>query len=56
MLMASNLELKPEFPRSILGMLSKSSSCFKGVLKEERLSNSQVTPRLTLNTNTSSSN
>ena len=51
-----NLELKPEFPKSVLGMLFKSSSHFKGVLKEERLSNSQVTPRLTLNTNASNSN
>jgi hypothetical protein len=40
MLIASNLELKLEFPRSVLGILSKSSSYFKGVLKEERLSNS----------------
>jgi hypothetical protein len=39
MLMASNLELKLEFPRSVLGILFK-SSYFKGVLKEERLSNS----------------
>ena len=54
--MASNLELKPEFPRSVLGILSKSSSCFKGVLKEERLSDSQVTPCLTLDINTSGSN
>jgi hypothetical protein len=37
--MASNLELKPEFPRSVLRILSKSSSYFKRVLKEERLSN-----------------
>jgi hypothetical protein len=54
--MASNLELKPEFPKSVLKILFKSSSRFKGVLKEERLSNSQVTPRLTLDTNTSNSN
>ena len=54
--MASNLELKPEFSRSVLGLLSKSSSYFKGVLKEERLSNSQVTPRLTLNINASGGN
>jgi hypothetical protein len=38
MLMAFNLELKPEFPRSVLGILFKSFSYFKGVLKEERLS------------------
>jgi hypothetical protein len=37
-------------------VLSKSSSCFKGVLKEEGLSNSQVTPRLTLVTNASGNN
>jgi hypothetical protein len=36
--MASNLELKPEFLRSVLGILFKSSSYFKRVLKEERLS------------------
>jgi hypothetical protein len=36
--MASNLELKLEFPKSVLGMLFKSSSRFEGVLKEERLS------------------
>jgi hypothetical protein len=54
--MAFNLKLKLEFPRSVLRILSKSSSHFKGVLKEERLSNSQVTPRLTLDTNASSSN
>jgi hypothetical protein len=40
MLIVSNLELKPEFPRSVLEILSKSSSHFKGVLKEERLSDS----------------
>jgi hypothetical protein len=34
-----NLELEPEFPRNVLGVLSKSSSRFKGVLKEEGLSN-----------------
>jgi hypothetical protein len=39
-LRASNLELEPEFPRNVLGVLSKSSSCFKGVLEEEGLSNS----------------
>jgi hypothetical protein len=56
MLMASNLELKLEFPRSVLEILSESSSHFKGVLKEERLSDGQVTPRLTLDTNTSGGN
>jgi hypothetical protein len=40
MLIVSNLELKLEFPRSVLGILFKSFSYFKGVLKEERLSNS----------------
>jgi hypothetical protein len=39
-LRAFNLELELEFPRNVLGVLSKSSSRFKGVLKEERLSNS----------------
>jgi hypothetical protein len=56
MLMASNLELKPEFPRSVSEILSKSSSHFEGVLKEERLSDGQVTPRLTLDTNASGGN
>jgi hypothetical protein len=38
-LRAFNLELEPEFPRNVLGVLSESSSCFKRVLKEEGLSN-----------------
>ena len=53
---ASNLELEPEFPRNVSGELSESSSRFKGVLREERLSESQVTPRLTLVTNASGGN
>jgi hypothetical protein len=38
-LRVSNLELELEFLRNVLGVLSKSSSYFKGVLEEERLSN-----------------
>jgi hypothetical protein len=38
-LRASNLELGPEFLRNVLGVLSKSSSRFEGVLEEEGLSN-----------------
>ena len=53
---ASNLELEPEFPRNVSGELSESSSRFEGVLREERLSESQVTPRLTLVTNASGGN
>jgi hypothetical protein len=56
MLLVSNLKLKPEFLRSVLGILSKSSSYFERVLKEERLSDGQVTPRLTLDTNASGGN
>jgi len=37
--MAFNLELKLEFLKSVLKILFKSFFYFKGVLKEERLSN-----------------
>jgi hypothetical protein len=39
-LRAFNLELGLEFPRNVLGVLSKSFSRFEGVLEEEGLSNS----------------
>ena len=55
-LKAFNLELELEFPKNVSRELSESSSRFKRVLREERLSESQVTPRLTLVTNASSSN
>jgi hypothetical protein len=55
-LRASNLELELEFPRDVLGVLSKSSSRFERVLEEEGLSNGQVTPCLTLVINASSGN
>ena len=55
-LKAFNLKLELEFPKNVLRELSESSSRFKGVLREEKLSESQVTPRLTLVTNANSNN
>ena len=55
-LKAFNLKLKLEFLKNVLRELFKSSFRFKRVLKEERLSESQVTPRLTLITNINNSN
>ena len=55
-LKASNLKLELEFLKNVLRELFESSSRFKRVLKEEKLSESQVTPRLTLIINANNNN
>jgi hypothetical protein len=55
-LKAFNLELKPEFLKNVSRELFKSSSRFKRVLKEEKLSESQMTLHLTLIINVNNNN